>query len=208
MVQIAAAKLRDAGIKLLAIDFDQTLVSTHTGGVWQKTAEVLAQRVRPCMKRLVRTAIAHGINVAIVTFSPQVELISEVLALSFPTDWHQARARSPSIVSYRSQILVRGLDKSWAYHGDGTCDGKQPHLASVAEELSLRRATLVTKKSTLLVDDDVNNIERALRHGVNAVLCSPQDPTSVERGIDALLETATATTPRFKEEEKAHCYYY
>ncbi|KAJ8608258.1 hypothetical protein CTAYLR_007281 [Chrysophaeum taylorii] len=171
-----AERLLECGIKLLAIDFDQTLVSTHTGGVWQKTAEILATRVRPCIKRLVQTAVANGISVAIVTFSPQVKLISEVLALTFPKDSHQASdPRAP-------------LNR-WPYEGDGTGEGKQPHMASVAEELAYFRSTYISRKSTLLIDDDMRNIDLALRHGVNAVLCSPQDPTSVERGIDALLSS-------------------
>lgn len=99
---------------------------------------------------------------------------------------------------------MRGLDQSWPYPGDGTTEGKQVrrlllrsvipngsqsqrHMASVAEELACRRETLVSKKATLLIDDDDRNVELALRNGVNAVLCSPKDPTSVERGIDILL---------------------
>lgn len=70
-----ADKLAQAGIKLLAIDFDLTLVSTHTGGVWSKGAEHLAQHVRPSMKQLILTAMMDGIHVAIVTFSPQVRLL-------------------------------------------------------------------------------------------------------------------------------------
>lgn len=66
-----ADKLAQAGIQLIAVDFDLTLVSTHTGGVWSKTPELLAQRVRPCMKQLILTALNTGIHVAIVTFSPQ-----------------------------------------------------------------------------------------------------------------------------------------
>lgn len=60
-------------------------------------------------------------------------------------------------------------------------------MASVAEELACRRATLVSRKATLLIDDDFKNVELALRNGVNAVLCSPRDPASVDRGVNILL---------------------
>lgn len=67
-----AEALRQAGINLLAIDFDLTLVNTHTCGAWQRNANELARHVRPSLKRLIGAAIKSGINVAVVTFSPQV----------------------------------------------------------------------------------------------------------------------------------------
>ena len=35
------------GVKLLALDFDETIVATHTSGSWDDTPEALAQLVRP-----------------------------------------------------------------------------------------------------------------------------------------------------------------
>lgn len=139
-----AEMLAEAGIRLLAVDFDLTLVNIHTGGGWRQNAEQLARRVRPGMKKLIQTSMANGVHVAIVTFSPQVcvqgvnrlfetcaqvKLISEVLALTFPS----LSPKVPSLLlvlsllgrRYREQIVVRGLDDSWPYHGDGTGEGKQ-----------------------------------------------------------------------------------
>lgn len=63
----------------------------------------------------------------------------------------------------------------------------QPHMASVAEELAFLRAANVSRRSTLLIDDDARNVDLALRHGVNAVLCNPANPASIERGIESML---------------------
>lgn len=63
----------------------------------------------------------------------------------------------------------------------------QPHMASVAEELAFLRTATVSRRSTLLIDDDVRNVDLALRHGVNAVLCNPANPASVEHGIESML---------------------
>ena len=68
--------LQQAQIKLLAVDFDLTLVDTHTRGCWAGTVGELTSKARPYMKHLVDRALLADIHVAIVTFSPQVTGIS------------------------------------------------------------------------------------------------------------------------------------
>lgn len=68
----AGVKLKDAGINFLAVDFDMTLVDTHTEGRWSRSASELASRVRPCMRQLLQDALYADIYVAVVTLSPQV----------------------------------------------------------------------------------------------------------------------------------------
>jgi len=77
--------LEAIGINFLAIDFDLTLISEHTGGTWAGTADELSTKVRPLYKHLIPLAIERNMCVAIVTFSPQTGLIAEVLRLEFPT---------------------------------------------------------------------------------------------------------------------------
>lgn len=77
--------LEAIGINFLAIDFDLTLISEHTGGTWAGTADELKTKIRPFFKHLIPLAIERNMCVAIVTFSPQVFLISEVLRLQFPS---------------------------------------------------------------------------------------------------------------------------
>jgi hypothetical protein len=74
---------RRAKLKLIAFDFDCTIVSVHTGGQWTDTAEKLAEFVRPCFKELLAVLLkCTDFFVCVVTYSPQEELIREVLRIS------------------------------------------------------------------------------------------------------------------------------
>ena len=105
-----------------------------------------------------------GIFVAVVTFSAQVSLITEFLRLQFPRHF--------------SRIVIRGRDGSWGYKGPGVLDGKQPFMASAAMELMKSSGSLITKRTTILVDDDLSNIKFATRNGVIGI---PLFPDNVSR---------------------------
>lgn len=79
-----AERLKLAGIKMVAVDFDMTLVSVHTGGVWMFTARPLASKVRPGFPEFLSEVLRKGLSVAVVTFSPQVDLIRDILRLVLP----------------------------------------------------------------------------------------------------------------------------
>ena len=111
-----------------------------------------------------------GIHVVVVTFSAQTALIREVLAAAFSPDVGRA-------------IVVRGSDGTWQYEGRGCVGGKQAHIASAYEELNMKRSSgcaqagaLVTRRSTLLIDDEIENVEAALRADTNAVLFNYKEP--------------------------------
>lgn len=168
--------MKRVGINFLAIDFDNTLVDYHTNGRWKenKGAADLAKKVRPFFRQLVPLAINNGIHVAIVTFSSQVNLIRAVLDDQFP--------------DHASYIPVRGDSRSqdfgWAYRGKGPQEGKQPHMASAAEELnSLHNTRMgsggemnqITRSTSLLLDDDTFNVMTALDNEVRAIYCVPEN---------------------------------
>ena len=72
--------LREKGIKLLALDFDKTIIDIHTGGAWRGPSTKLFDHVRPCMKALLEAALVHqGLEVCIVTYSTQPGMIEDVL---------------------------------------------------------------------------------------------------------------------------------
>lgn len=127
------------------------------------TEQELVKSVRPMFRHLVPLALSRGILVSIVTFSPQTELIGETLKLQFP-DSH-------------AQLVIRGNDNSWQYVGLGSTAGKQAHMASAAHELSAKHGVDITRKSTLLIDDDINNIRAALKNKTPAVLFRPNNVT-------------------------------
>ena len=101
-------------------------------------------------------------------------MIREVTRLLFPKDFQL--------------IIIRGNDGNWFYGGQGSSRGKQPHIASAVEELSHAHAAQISRRSTLLIDDDAQNINDALVNGVNAILYAPHDPSCLQRGVAALGE--------------------
>jgi len=167
--------LKEAGVNFLAVDFDLTLVDTHTEGRWPGTAPELLRHVRPEMRQLLRDALDAKLYVAIVTLSPQTTLIREVMRLLFPQDFQL--------------IIIRGNSGDWFYAGQGSLRGKQSHIASAVEELSHAHAAQISRGSTLLIDDDAQNINDALANGVSALLFVPADPSCVARGIAALAQS-------------------
>lgn len=163
--------LKKVGINFLAIDFDKTLISEHTTGKWEGTVEDLASLTRPFFRQLIPLALDNEILVAIVTLSPQVPLIGDMMRLVFP--------------DHAEYIPIRGDDNAWVYQGRGAMNGKQRHMASAAEELgSLNTRCKISRATTLLVDDDLENVRIALNSETRAVLC---DPNNVRRMVDDLL---------------------
>lgn len=120
---------------------------------WPGNETDLAPHIRPLFRTLVPMCIDFGISVAIVTFSGQIDLIRRLLIRELP----------PGI---GEKIAIRGRDSSWAWAGTR---GKQAFMASAAQELSETMAITITDKSTVLVDDDVNNIAIAIENGIPAV---------------------------------------
>ena len=99
-------------IKLVAIDFDLTIVNVHTRGSWQFTAKALASRVRPTFKQFLAAALkCNDLHIAVVTQSPQVSLVREVLGEALPE-------------SNTDRVHIRGTDGKWKEVKGVTREGK------------------------------------------------------------------------------------
>lgn len=173
---VAVSHLSSIGVTLCGIDFDLTLVDQHTGGSWVGTdINELADKVRPFFREFIPAAQAKGLQVAIVTFSPQILVVRQVLTAVFGS-------------ACSDQILIRGNDGSWECIG-GIKSGKMNHLESVMLNLRERYASSGTEFSAstvVLIDDDVNNINVARKYGVRAVVCDPLRPETMTTDILAL----------------------
>jgi hypothetical protein len=159
-------------INFLAVDFDCTILSIHTGGRWQGTHQELLQHVRPYFPPLLERALKERISVAIVTFSPQVDLVRSVLDSHLG---HEASRKIP--------IRAGG---QFSYNGGGMRDGKQAHMASAVEELETTGVE-ITKATSLLIDDDGKNVRTALRDGVRAIWLNPDQPDRLLTDIARLV---------------------
>jgi hypothetical protein len=180
-IPTAVARLKELHINFLALDFDQTILSCHTGGRWQGSVDELLEFVRPVFIQLIPAAQEAGIEVAVVTFSHQVSLVRAVLdsimmSAGSTDDISHNKNTTATYKSPSGRIPIRGNDRSWTYNGKGARSGKQPHMASAVEELEYRFGVEITKATTLLIDDDSRNVRTALQHGVRAVWFNPEKP--------------------------------
>lgn len=126
-----AHALVDNGVRLLALDFDLTLVNLHTYGVWLDGAMDLRPHLRPLFRSLIPAVQQQGIFVSVVTFSGQTDLIRECLAYA---------AGSTELAA---TIIIRGEDSSWerasvARDEERYGIGKQQHIQSCCEEIERR----------------------------------------------------------------------
>jgi hypothetical protein len=172
----AITKLKELGINFLALDFDRTILDIHTGGRWNGSLEELYPHVRPVFAHLIEAAVQDDeINVAVVTFTRQIQLVRGVLDQIVGPEASQ-------------NIPIRGGDRSWKYTGGGSLQGKQPHMASAVEELESNIMGLqITRNTTLLIDDDPQNIRIALTNGVRAVWLNPEKPHLLLQNIRKLV---------------------
>ena len=182
----AIARLKELGIKFLALDFDCTILDIHTGGRWNGSLEELFPHVRPVFAHLIEAAMASSsssdeegegqeLHVGVVTFSRQIQLVRGILDQIVGPEVSQ-------------RIPIRGGDRSWTYTGGGSTQGKQPHMASAVEELESHHAGLhITRNTTLLIDDDEQNIRVALTNGVRAIWLNPEKPHLLLQNIRKLV---------------------
>lgn len=179
-----ASTLQAAGARLVCIDFDATLVSIHTGGTWTRSALELSAYVRSLFRELVPILCAsRQTHVAVVTFSPQAELVREVLAHCF----------APEVAA---RVIVRADDASWTLAHDDTCDFipawqtsgrhldrtyKLPFVISAALHAAQREAenpVAIRNRETVLFDDDAVNVRVANESGMTGIYFNPE-------GVDA-----------------------
>jgi hypothetical protein len=151
-------------LKLLALDFDLTIVDLHTGGSWQEDADSLSHHLRPEMVCLIQEAIQSGIFFAVTSFSQQIDLIREVI-----TDGIIAKSKTKAPPTISIQGGTNYSDPK----------GKKIQLEkAITEILELEGTRGITPRKTLLIDDDKNNIRLARRDGYQSLWFDPDHPLS------------------------------
>ncbi|CAF1630734.1 unnamed protein product [Rotaria magnacalcarata] len=149
--------LQNKNIKLIAIDFDNTFLSTHTHGYYKGTADSLLPYIRPVFQYFIQellesSAFSRTLHVCFVSFSPQEKLIKKLLRLAFTT-------------SKTDQIIIRCSTPEFVANMKADYPGKECHLLSVVTEIDKKRKTRIARREILLLDDDPYNISTAERFG-------------------------------------------
>jgi len=190
-------RMRRAGVRVLAIDWDQTFLRCHTKSQWYGSASELRNHIRPSICALVRAAHKAGLYVSIVTFSDQVHLIHEVLDMVFPNITRSTRP-----------FVVRGNCGTWSVcpkshtnsfvPEDMKQRGKIPHILSVIQNLPSCQQEGKTKEvgsiitspnHVVLIDDDVNNIQTAMACRFHAFWMNPENTGAVWNQMSALFSS-------------------
>ncbi|KAM7436603.1 hypothetical protein ABFA07_013620 [Porites harrisoni] len=142
-------RLVSLSVKLIAVDFDLTIINIHTHGSWQFTSKALVSRVRPTFKHFLTAALkCSDLHVAVVTQSPQVSLVREVLEKALPD-------------CDTSVIHIRGSDGKWKELKGVSKEGKQQHIESVLRQIEKDQKIKIKSSQVILLDDDQQNISVA-----------------------------------------------
>jgi len=163
-VQATAQKILqvclDKKIKVLAFDFDLTIVNVHTQGAWIGTIDQLASCVNPWAKVLIRETLARNdVSMCVVTFSSQPRTIRDVLLNCFP--------EFESKITRMAICANTGLQCVPYFTNSDDMKGKNCHLKLAIDHISADEPNLGTilSKNVLLIDDDGNNVKTANAQG-------------------------------------------
>ncbi|OQR94702.1 ATP-binding Cassette (ABC) superfamily [Achlya hypogyna] len=164
-LQRIVAGLAARQCRLVCLDFDRTLIDIHTNGDWSSSAAHLATHLRPLFVPLLQHLHAHGVFLAVTTFSPQHELIKEMLRLAMGATVADA-------------IVVRADVATWTLDDDvpdvprhvlADRGHKLPYLVSSAVAVG------VPVRDAVLIDDDATNLHRVAEFGVHTVWFEPHE---------------------------------
>lgn len=144
------------GIKLVAVDFDQTFITFHSGGVWKDSVEKLMEKIRPCIKELVEHCLDRGVHVCIVTYFMQPWVIKEMLHKVYK--------------SHADQILVQANTPDFREKHNHEFLGKEAHITSILTKLYNKEHLKIRPEEVILFDDDKENTDIAIRFGHMAFL--------------------------------------
>jgi len=165
------------GVKVLALDFDRTIVTVHTHGFWRQGTPKLVEHVRPCFKHLIEAALAWKMHVCVVTYSMQPQLIHDIL-------------KSILQKGEAQKILIRANSKDWLQSSgldSGIAYGKQQHIAWIVTELYKTFHVIIRPEEIILMDDDDENVTTARNFGHQAYQV-PEDVTlkSIQSFVEAM----------------------
>ncbi|XP_061189917.1 uncharacterized protein LOC133197740 [Saccostrea echinata] len=145
------SSIEKKGIRVVAVDFDQTLIKIHSGGVWKDSTDNLAKHIRPCMKDLLEVSLQRELIVCIVTFHSQPWVIRELLKKLLKKDAEKIYVQANTI-EFRERHNYEYL-------------GKEAHITAVLTEVYNRQKVIIKPQEIILFDDDQDNVDTALKFG-------------------------------------------
>lgn len=161
----------DRGVKVILIDFDNTLVSLHTAGSFHGPVSVLTDSIRPIFKELIQYAQANGVKMAVASFSTQPCLIKQALLLGGISGVDVlAGRRQVYLVCGETQDTLKPTLVADQVKGPH----KMKHLSAACELFQVDRSEV------LLIDDDKPNVQQCQLDGAEAVWFDPDSPYKLD----------------------------
>lgn len=205
LLETALQKLQELGINLLALDFDQTIIDIHTYGQWKGTTEELVPHVRPELRQLMQACCHRNIHLCVVTFSGQIKLVRVVVEAivgpefasripirgndrSWSYEGGGCRLRKQAHIASAVEELEQQEPRVVPSVANGANSDNAAADASDATAVPPTPPPIeITRKSTLLIDDDIRNVRVALTEGVRAIWFDPDRPHHLLQNIATLI---------------------
>lgn len=153
LVESFITKLQKNGIRLVCLDFDQTIISIHTKGHWQGTVDELVDSIRKFFLSFIPMAIKAGLKVAVTTFSSQTDIIYQCLKQAFGKE-------------IADVIPIEGSIKK----------NKNSHIKKIRKIIAIAELLAMDKSQIILIDDNENNVNAARKKGYNGLYLDPRNP--------------------------------
>ena len=184
------ARMERMGIKMVCVDFDQTLVSCHTKGWWVGSAQDLAKHARAPLVGFMQQCLEHGLHVAICTFSTQEELIASVLGILFPDFAHKIPILGGHSIGAQTRV-PESWDCKRELHRNCL---KVNHICRAVTQLG--PDVNIKAQNVLLIDDDQKNIVAALDYGVCALHMKIKGHNGANAEDDLMRRIASMEAPK------------
>lgn len=164
LIDSTVYNLKCKKIKLICIDFDNTLISIHTYGKWNDNPKKLVKYVRPIFIKFIKKCLQRKINIAIVSFSPQEQVIRIVLNSIFGKQSKKILIKTTNQKYKPDKIFCKINRKKLILKR------KVPMILSVCNKIYKKKKITIMPPQILLIDDDYNNINIAKKSGFKTYL--------------------------------------
>lgn len=224
------SKLKQAGIRLLIWDFDQTILcGFHSRGrLSLEDAEKALTKVSPLFKTLVPHLIREGFHMGVATFSDarmastsSKELAGESLVRYFLDATLGMEAGSKFHVVSAFPVLHRMTVRAeCAQHkcfcldvaGNHACackrmhpemaEGKHWHIHRIMEAINFQTGEKLQKGQVVLFDDDTTNVMIAQDEGFHAVAVNRKQGFNEESWLESVGVVCAKASPTRRSEDE------
>lgn len=148
-------------IRLVCIDFDDTLLSINTFGKWDIDPLELTDYIRPVFIKFINNCLKKNIHVAIVSYSSQNDVIYKCLYYFLKDNINKIYIMTSNKLNQCDKKYCKKIKKNIIMKR------KNPMILSVCTEIYFKYKEQLHPNQVILIDNDWNNIKMAKQGGFN-----------------------------------------